>query len=74
MANIEDLLAKAESIKQEEEKNDGRNKLRSAFAGMIVGGITGLMIGYSRKWKLFYSIIGGATIGAAVTYVFTPKS
>jgi uncharacterized membrane protein len=73
-AVIEDLLAKAESIKNEEGKNDGNNRTRSAFAGLIIGAIGGTMIGYTKKWNLFYSALTGAILGSGVTYVFTPKS
>jgi F0F1-type ATP synthase assembly protein I len=73
-ASIDALLEKADNIKKDDGKNDGKNKTRSAFAGMIVGGVVGVMIGYTKKWNLFYSLLGGAILGSGVTYIFTPES
>lgn len=70
---VEDILDKAERIKNGQD-NDHTARSRSAVACGIVGGLVGLMVGYSKKWKLFYSAIGGMAIGATVGHLFVAKT
>lgn len=74
MATVSDLIDKIDDIKNDNNGNDGLNRTRSAFACMTVGAIVGLMVGYSKKWNLFYSIIGGGAVGSIAGAMFTKKS
>jgi hypothetical protein len=67
---IDEILAKVDAVKSGERSPRARGTVASA----IIGGLAGLMIGYSKKWNLFYSILGGAVTGTIVGAVFIPKS
>lgn len=66
---IDQLLDKNE----ESGKNDKTNKTRAAIACGIAGLVVGLMLGYSKKWNLFYSGAAGAVIGGMAGSLATPK-
>ena len=75
MADVKNILDTVDKIKNgEEQPSDGLNRTRGAIAAVIIGSITGLMIGYSRKFNLFYSAILGGVIGGVITAVFTPNN
>jgi len=70
---VEDILDKADRIKNgQDDEHTARS--RSAVACGIVGGLVGLMVGYSKKWKLFYSAIAGMAIGGLVGHAFVAKA
>lgn len=70
---IEDLLDKVDEIKNSDGSGNGP-RTRSAFAAVIVGGVVGMMVGYSKKWNLFYSAFTGAFIGGVAGALFVPKA
>jgi len=73
MKSIDQVFEKIDQIKNEDTTGEGISRSRSGFASMIIGGICGLMIGYSKKWNLFYSAIGGSVLGGVVGTVLVPK-
>jgi hypothetical protein len=72
--DIKSALDNLDKIKNgSEDSGDGMNKARAAFACGIIGTMTGLMVGYSKKWNLFYSAIVGGMIGVISASLFVPK-
>jgi hypothetical protein len=68
---VDQILNKVDGIKNSQGGPSYRN--RSAFACMLVGGVTGLMIGFSKKWNLFYSALGGGLIGGVAGSLLVPR-
>lgn len=69
---VDDILDKADQIKDSKGRSAGP-RTRSAVAGIIIGGIVGIMVGYSKKWNLFYSTVTGAVIGGAAGSLLVSK-
>jgi hypothetical protein len=72
MVDFDSLLEKIDEVKREDGTASPRAK--SGFASFIVGGIVGTMVGYSKKWNLFYSAIGGAVLGGAIGSIIVPST
>lgn len=74
MADFKQLLDETKRIASEsDDHKDGMSKKRATFSGIVIGGIVGLMVGYSKKWNLIYSIVGGAAIGGVISRVLSPR-
>lgn len=77
MKYVKDILSKVEEATKPDADNAKETpsnfKLRSSLAGAAVGGIVGLMIAYSKKWNMFYGVLGGAVLGGLIANLFTPK-
>lgn len=73
MADIKTILDQVKNIGNPETHKDGTNKKRAAVAGGAIGLVVGTMIGYSRKWNMFYSIIGGVIVFGTLGYIIAPK-
>lgn len=54
-------------------KTEASNRAKAGIACAITGLVVGLMIGYSKKWNLFYAAAGGTVIGGAIGSLATPK-
>lgn len=70
---IEDLLDKIDTGTSAS-KQDRSNRGKATVACVIAGLVVGLMVGYSKKWNLFYAAAGGAMIGGVAGAIFTPGS
>lgn len=70
---VEDILDRVDQVKDKNGKDSGA-KTRAIVAGVIAGGIVGLMIGYSKKWNLFYSAVSGSFIGGGLGAILVPKT
>lgn len=75
MADIKTILDKVKSIGSTAPgtHKDGTNKKKTALAAGSVGFVVGMMIGYSRKWNLFYSIAGGTVLFGVIGYLAAPE-
>lgn len=54
-------------------KRETSNRTKAGIACAVTGLVVGLMMGYSKKWNLFYAAAGGAVIGGAIGSIATPK-
>ncbi len=69
---VDQLLERMGAVKDSNGSTNSE-KIKSTAACAIVGGLTGLMIGYSKKWNLFYSFVTGAAIAGIIGSAFVPK-
>jgi uncharacterized membrane protein YebE (DUF533 family) len=77
MAFVKDILnGMTQTIADdgEDKKKQYKPKLKSTLWGGLAGGLVGLMVGYSKKWNLFYSMVGGAALGGLIANLSTPDS
>lgn len=69
---IDSILDKVDKMTDGNGKNYGC-KARSTFAGILIGGITGIMIGFTKGKNIFLGALSGAFIGGLAGHITVPK-
>lgn len=74
MVDVKQIINNVKTIgNSDDEHKDGLGKKRAAFSGAMIGIVAGIAIGYTKKWNVALSAIGGGIIGGLIAGILSPR-